>query len=463
MGLMNISWLLQFLIFLYPALFVIYQMFLYRIANNTINSDYMEVKNYPFLSIIVPTKGEKISVIQGLIKNISELIWDKDKMEVIIVSDDTEEYFNEIKRNLVIPEGLKVYLYRREKKLGYKSGALLYGYERSRGELVLTIDVDSRLQKDALIKAYSRMITNNCDAVALQWVGYSENTYSKLAKGIMASTFFASKALFEGKEKMHLTVFPVGSGTLFRRDALESVGGWDYKIIQDDLEIGTRLVYKNKKICSSGVPIYIEVPDNFFSFYIQQTRWAMGTGEVIRNRLRYIITAKVSLLKKIDMLFHLLQYTPILFTFIGSMVLVVLAPFINYDPLKTPLFLFWGIVLGLYAYVIYEVAIKLGFRRRDAIFSLGRVSGFTVAISPFIFYYFLKGLLSKRKTYIITPKGGNKASKQYRTIISIGLLGIIYTLAVIIYLLHQNYFTSLWLAYYSSGFLYTLLTFNKEL
>ncbi|BFH74427.1 glycosyltransferase family 2 protein [Sulfurisphaera javensis] len=461
---MNISWIIQFLIFLYPTLFVIYQLFLYKLSfNNNYSFEDIKIKDYPFLSIIVPTKGEKISVIEGLLNNISELEWDKNKMEVIIVSDDTEDYFNEILKKIRIPSGLHVFLYRREKKLGYKSGALLYGYEKSKGDLILTIDVDSRLPKDALIKSYYRMLVNNCDAVALQWVGYSENTYSKLAKGIMASTFFASKALFEGKEKINLSVFPVGSGTLFKRKTLEAVGGWDYNMIQDDLEIGARLINKNKKICSSGVPIYIEVPDNFFSFFIQQTRWAMGTGEVIRNRIKYILTAKVSFIKKIDMLIHLLQYTPIIFTFLGSLLLLFSVMIAKHDLLASPLFLFWGFVLGVYAYIIYEVALKLGFSRKDALFSLGRVSGFTVAISPFIFYYFLKGLLSKKKTYIVTPKGGSKVNTQYKIILVIGIFGIIYTLSAIIYFLNHYYFTAFWLLYYAVGFLYALITFNREL
>lgn len=460
---MNINILLQFLIFLYPTLFVLYQLLLYRLSLYNTEVSSIPISNYPFMSIIVPTKGEKISVIQGLLDNINELEWDKSRLEIIVVSDDTEDYFNEILRNIRIPRGLNVTFYRREKRLGFKSGALLYGYEKSKGDLILTIDVDSRLPKDALVKAYSRMILNNCDVVALQWVGYSENTYSKLAKGLMASTFLASKALFEGKEKANLSVFPVGSGTLFKRDALKSVNGWDYSMVQDDLEIGTRLVNKNKKICSAGVPIYVEVPDNFFSFYIQQTRWAMGTGEVLRNRLNCIIKAKVSIWKKLDMLIHLFQYTPIIFTFLGSVLLIALLPFIPIDPMKTPLFLFWAIVLGIYAYVVYSVALKLGFSKKDALFALGRVSAFTVAISPFIFLYFFKGILSKNRTYTITPKGGSKVRKEYKIITTIGVIGVVYFISFIVFLIIHYYFTALWYLYYSFGFLYTFIGYDREL
>ena len=462
---MNINLIIQVLILLYPSLFLLYQLFLYRLASRTHQISFnTPLDKYPFLSIIVPTKGENIQVIQELIDNISQLEWDKKNIEVIIVSDDNEQYFEELLAKLKIPENLNVKLYRREKKQGYKSGALLYGFEKSRGDLIFIMDVDSRLPKDALIRAYNKMLTGGCDAVALQWIGYSKNRHSKLAKGIMASTLFGVKALFNGKENANLVIFPVGSGTLFKREALQAVGGWDYRLIQDDLEIGTRLVNKGKKICASDVPIEIEVPDNFFSFYIQQTRWAMGTAEVLRHRIWYIITSKISLVKKIDMIIHLLQYTTAISMFLGSLLLIALAPFVgSNDVLRSLLFLFWVIILALYAYVIYNISLKLGFSKKEALFSMGRLSAFYAAISPFILHSFLKGLLSTKKTYIVTPKGGSKAGIRYKVIAIIGIFGIAYLLSAIIYLLSHDYVTALWLAYYSFGYLYTSLTFKREL
>ncbi|BFI73546.1 glycosyl transferase family 2 [Nanoarchaeota archaeon] len=461
-----ITYIIKFLIFFYPLLFYIYHLFLYNASKSSKGENDTEIKDYPYLSIIVPIKGEKIEIIKDLIDNISKLRWDKEKLEIIIVSDDSEEYFNEIKRSIKIPDNLKVYLYRREEKLGYKSGALLYGYRKSRGDLILTIDVDSRLPEDSIVKLYSKMVKNNCDVITLRWIGYSQNNRSSIAKGLIVLTSFFSKIFFEGKEKAGLLVLPIGSGTLFKREALDDVGGWDYKLIQDDLEIGTRLIYKNKKICASDIPIYVEVPDNFFSFYVQQTRWSMGTGEVFRNRLKYIIKSKISFYKKLDLIFYLFQYTPILFIFISSILLVILIPFINYDPLMIhiPLFIIiiilYGIIGIIYIKGIYKIAKELNLDIIDILFSLSRISAFTLSISPFISYYFLKGLISNKKVYIVTPKGGNKIKNSYNILI-IGVFGLIFLISSIIYFLHQYYFSSLWLFYYSINFIYTNITFNK--
>jgi len=456
---------LQLLLFLYPSLFVLYQLILYyRSKKVLVLSPDLKETNLPFLSIIVPTKGESLDVIQGLIDNINTLIWDKQKLEVIIVSDDDEQYFSTLKSTLKIPKYLNVRLFRREKRLGFKSGALSYGFEMARGNLILTIDVDSRLPRDALIKAYAKMIESNCDAVVFEWNGYTNNMYSNLAKGLVATTVLASRALFRGKESIGLRPFPVGSGTIFKREVLEKLHGWDYSLIQDDLEIGARMAHIGKRVCSSGVPIYIEVPDNLYGFYVQQTRWALGTGEVLRNRIKYILSSPYSLSQKMDMVFHLLQYTPIIITFILATLVAVLAPFKFGDILRTPLFLLWMATLVLYAITLFILALRLGLGFKNSLMAIGALSALTVAISPFITISFFKGILSKDKVYVVTPKGNVKVSfesKVRRINAVIAVFGLMYFTASIIYFLHSYIITGLWLLYYSSGYLYTVFNYNK--
>ncbi|AAY80820.1 glycosyltransferase [Sulfolobus acidocaldarius] len=464
MGLTDIF--LNLLLFVYPAVFIIYQIILYEIsARKQINQEALKYSNLPVLSIIVPIKNEEISVIQGLLDNLSNLIWDKKKLEIIIVSDDNEDYFTKIINTVKVPKDLTVYFYRREKKLGYKSGALQYGFEKATGDLILTIDVDSRLPPNALINAYEKMQSNTCDAIVFQWNGYSSNQYSTLAKGMVVSTLFASKALFEGKEKLKLKIYPVGSGTMFSREALRVVNGWDYRLVQDDLEIGTRLIYNGKNVCASGIPIYVEVPDNFYSFYVQQTRWAMGSAEVLRNRLKYIIKSKISFTQRMDLIIYLLQYTPVIVTFFISTLLSLMLPFrIGHDPLNSPALLFWLVSLGLYASLLLSLALKLGLNLKDSLMGIGRLTAFTVSISPFIVFNFFKGLLKSGNTYVITPKGTvKKTNKLLRIIAIIGVFGLLYLLSSILYIYEGYYVTGIWLLYYSSAYLYTMLLYYKEL
>jgi cellulose synthase/poly-beta-1,6-N-acetylglucosamine synthase-like glycosyltransferase len=321
------------------------------------------------------------------------------------------------------------------------------------------LDVDARLNKDSLLRAYSHMLTYGCDAVTMNWVGYTNNQYSTLAKGIIVSTLVADYAILNGREKSGLKIFPVGCGTLFKRDAIEDVGPWDYTMVQDDLEIGSRLINKGKRICSSDSPVLVEVPDNLFAFYVQQTRWAMGSTEVLIRRFKEIIKSKSSILQKIDMVLFLSQYLPIAITFIVAVILSFYA-FIGYgDPLGTPLILVWLVGLSLYALGFLSIAKRLGLGLIQSLRALGKVSAYTVAISPFVLFSLFKAF-AKKRTYIVTPKGKTNKSN---IIYMIGILGFAFLTSAIVYLAKYDLVSGIWMLYYSSAYLFTFFTYKNEL
>ncbi|MCY0860367.1 MAG: glycosyltransferase family 2 protein [Sulfolobaceae archaeon] len=436
---------------------------LFKFGNkSTLFLNELRLDNYPTLSIIVPIKNEPVDLLQGLIDNLNEVEWDKKKLEIVIVSDDTEDYFEYIKNNLKIPDNLNVKLLRRTIKEGYKSGALTYGYHHSTGELILTLDVDARLKKYELIKAYKKMVSSNCDAVTMKWVGYYNNRKSKVAKALTVLTLFTSESIQKGREKLGFHVFPVGCGTLFKRSSIEDVGPWDSRLIQDDLEIGARFLAANKKICASDAMVSVIVPEDFFSYYIQQTRWAMGESEVLKNRFNEIFNSNNSILKRIEVFFFLTQYLPISTTFLGSLAVTVLIIFKQAYNLSMIAFAIWIIFNLIYSTYYLQLARELGYTTKEALMSLGRVTAYTESLSPFILYSSILGLIRRNKTYKVTPKS-NKVT--YQSVIAIVLIfGLIFLLgSIMAYLLFRYYLLSFWLLIYSSGYLYTAIMYRNEL
>ena len=457
---MIVSLLLNLAILVIPSIVVWNQIIFYLFGKKDI---YINAVNgffsLPKLSIIVPTKGEKIEIIQGLIDNLYKAKWDKSKMEIIIVSDDDEKYFNELVKSLVIPSDLNVKIFRREKKLGYKSGALTYGFEKSSGDLILTLDVDARISEDSLIKAYSQMVTLGCDVITMEWHGYSSNPYSFLAKALMVFTVLTSQSILRGRDKLGLKVLPIGCGTIYKREVLEKVNAWDYTMIQDDYELGARLINKGFRICASSSPVFVEVPDNLISFYVQQSRWAMGTIEVLIRRFKFIIKSRIKFYQKIEIIIYLLQYIPIILTFLGALALTVFS-FLDFKcNLYLPLFIFWALTLSIYVYIFLSNAKKMGLNYISAVKALGRLSAYTVAISPFLLINTLKAF-KKVRTYIVTPKGKKAKSNIGYPIL---VFGTLFIFSSIVYLLHDNLLIFIWLLYYSVAYLYTFVAFIKGL
>ncbi|WP_338604739.1 glycosyltransferase family 2 protein [Sulfolobus tengchongensis] len=454
--------LLNLLIFIVPSIVVWNQIIFYTFGKN---EEYIysllsyDNNSLPKLSIIVPTKGERIDVIQGLIDNLYKAKWDKSKLEIIIVSDDDEKYFNELLSMLEIPSGLNVKVFRREKKLGYKSGALTYGLERSSGDLILTLDVDARIEEDSLIRAYSHMINLGCDAVTMEWHGYTNSLHSSLARALMISTVLTSKSILRGRDRLGFKVLPIGCGTIFKRKALEAVNGWDYNMIQDDYELGARLINKGFRICASSSPVFVEVPDNLVSFYVQQTRWAMGTMEVLLRRFKYIVSSKIKFWQKLEIVAYLLQYIPIILTFISAIIYAI-AIFLGVElSMYLQFFIIWALTLSVYAVIFVRSARRTGFTTITAIKALGRLSAYTVAISPFLLISTISAFRKNRK-YVVTPKGKRAKSNIGYPIL---IFGIFFLSASIAYVIHNNLLTFIWLAYYSVAYLYTFVAFIKGL
>jgi|OSPMetMinimDraft_2_1075162.scaffolds.fasta_scaffold00015_39 cellulose synthase/poly-beta-1,6-N-acetylglucosamine synthase-like glycosyltransferase len=449
---------LPYLLFVPSSLEIFLQLIYYRIGISRIQYS-LSVDSLPSLSILVPIKGETIEVIQGLIDNLTNLKWDRNKLEVIIISDDDETTFEKIRRSITIPSELRVILVRRQERIGQKSGALLHGLRLSRGNLILTLDVDARLYPDSVLRAYSLMIDKNCDAVSMDWRGYSRNG-SKLARGLMVATAIGSISVLRGRHRAGMVVFPVGSGTLFKREALQVVNGWDPSIVQEDLEIGVRLAYAGKTVCGSDIPIMVEVPDDLYSFYIQQTRWAMGSMETLIWRFKYIIFSKKSIFKKLEMIVYLLQYIPISITFISATLLVMLLPFVREDLITNPVFTLWITVTAAYAFLFVNMGRKLGMSFQEALLSLGRTSAYTVAISPYILMWTLRGL-RKRRPFRVTPKG-KRLETNSGILIPILTFGVIFMVASLAYMAMGMIVTGLWLFYYSAGYIYTVYIDKKQ-
>ncbi|QXJ30564.1 putative glycosyl transferase [Saccharolobus shibatae] len=458
---MILNLLLNLAIFIVPSLVVWNQIifYIYGKNDNVVNLILHDNGiNLPKLSIIVPTKGERIDVIQGLINNIYEARWDKNKLEIIIVSDDDQAYFDKLLSTLIIPPGLDVKIFRREKRLGYKSGALAFGLQKSTGDLILTLDVDARIEKDSLIRAYNHMVNLGCDAVTMEWHGYS-NISTSLARALMVSTVLTSRSILRGRDKLGLKVLPIGCGTIFKRSALEAVNGWDYTMVQDDYELGTRLINRGFRICASSSPVYVEVPDNLIAFYVQQTRWAMGTMEVLSRRFKYIVSSNIKIWQKIEIIAYLSQYIPIILTFISATVFGI-AGFLGIKlSMSLPMFVIWAITLSVYAIIFVNSAKRSGIDTITAIKALGRLSAYTVGISPFLLVGTLNAF-KKTRTYIVTPKGKKAESNIGYPILA---FGVFFLLSAFLYMFRGDFLTFIWLAYYSIAFLYTFIAYIKGL
>ncbi|EHP70659.1 glycosyl transferase [Metallosphaera yellowstonensis MK1] len=230
-------------------------------------------------SIIIAVKDEDPEVIGSLVENLKGLEYPE--FEVIIVSDDSPERFREIEK-LEVPKNFRIV--RREAPTGRKAGALNYGVSLAKGEVLVFLDSEARVERDFL-KILSR--TPWEDAVALRLKvreskGRLQRLYSQM-------TDYSMEHLFLGRAVRGFPIFPNGSAFAIRREVLASLGGWNEGKVAEDLDMGIRLFLHGYQVrYIHDIVVETLAPFTWRDLFQQIRRWAYGSGELLGSSLKML-------------------------------------------------------------------------------------------------------------------------------------------------------------------------------
>ncbi len=382
------------------------------------------------ITIIVPTKDEPLDLLVEATKVRAQALMSAEHClgNVLIVSDDREDYVRELRHALrdEISSGV-VRILRREKPIGGRSGALDYGAKIAEGEYVMILDSDSKVTAETLDDICVVASELKPPAIIAPWKGYAKEP-GRVSEAIIFSTDTVSHLLYRMRGRAGFFVFPLGSGTAIRKDVLEEVGYWGPNIIQDDIWLGTKLALRGY------FPVVLEkgetevlVPSKFRALRIQQSRWAYGASEVLSRTLHSIMTrAKMSLGKKLEMILYMLQPALTLLILIAILLAfaaAVLEPGWSFwralhSPALVTIALIAEAVVVAYVVLQLKLSDKTGWITDGAslwksLVQLGRAAAMLGVLIPVMGFHSLRGLLRLRYRYIITPKRGSSVGRDW--------------------------------------------------
>ncbi|MEM0014563.1 MAG: glycosyltransferase family 2 protein [Zestosphaera sp.] len=420
------------------------------------------------VSIVIPVKNEPEHIIVELVENLGEGLKESSlDYEIIIISDDPPDSVAGVKRrceDLALRLGLKDFRFivRTEGPKG-RAGALNYGVLNSAYDLLLFLDADSRLERTTIPELIS-CVESGYDACVGRWAGYTYRN-TKLGLALLLSMKYVVDTLYRGRFNAGLMIFPLGTGTIYRKDALLKAGLWEPDVIQDDMYMGAKLHSMGYTIgFTEKAVVRVSVPSSLKAFIVQQCRWSYGAIETlrkgyVRHTLRRV--AVKDLLKAVEGLVFFLQYLPLAglalsLLLIPALSLILRDDIMNLNPY--PLVIF-GLTLFAYGLSIYKSIRELSLPRIRILRSMGSIAAFSTSISPYILHHSLKALLNNKIVYVVTPKG----SREYNIGGPSGmvLFSAYLTFMVVANLLLSNYYTSLWLLTFIVATAYTLLNAEK--
>ncbi len=345
------------------------------------SNDINFVNNNKNISIIVAIKNESINTIKELIANLKNIRYES--YEVIIISDDTKEKFEEIMSSINnIPGNVKVV--RRNENKGRKAGALNYGVKLAQGEYLVFLDAEARVTEDFLTKISYYL--SRFDAIAMRLkVRNNENC---VEKSYSQTTEYSMDALFLARDKKGFIIFPNGSAFAIRRNILEKIGGWKEGAITEDLEMGIRLALFGIKVkFVNDIVVYTLSPFNLIDLYFQIKRWAYGSGELF---LEGFLLFKKGI-NGIEGFLYVVQWG-VYSLFIFSLVLVSSLQLL----IDVPIYFY---LISLLLYSISVIFYSMNFKIKS--YNLHKISSVVIWSS---LIGFLQGLLHIRTNWRVTPK-----------------------------------------------------------
>ena len=314
----------------------------------------------PKVSILIPARNEE-HVIERLLHRITELTYSKDKLQVIVIDDASEDATGKIAEQYSKNYDYIMVVKRNREEGGRgKASALNAGMQHAKGEIILCFDADYYPQKNIVEKLVKEFIDPKVGAVQGRVVVLNEpqNIVTRL---VALERIGGYRVDQEARDKLGLVTQFGGTVGGFRRSLLESLGGWDETILAEDTDLTFRVYlagYRVKYVADAEC--YEEAVENWRAYWKQRYRWAKGHMQcAFKHSLSVLKSKNLRLVEKIDGLPLLnVYFMPVLILF--SWIVGVPLFFLKFSQWIPA---FWTVaVISLYSSVgnfapFYEVAV----------------------------------------------------------------------------------------------------------
>ncbi len=405
----------------------------------------------PFVTIQLPIFNE-LFVVERLLENITQFDYPKDRFEIQLLDDSTDETLDISKAQVEKYKklGFDISLQHRVDRSGYKAGALKNGMLTAKGEFIAIFDADFLPRKDFLRSTIPHFNNPEVGVVQTRWQHINQD-YSIITKlqAMQLNVHFTVEQ--QGRKAGNYLLQFNGTAGVWRRNTIDDAGGWEADTLTEDLDLSYRAQLKGWEIVyleKFGSPA--ELPVEMNGLKSQQFRWMKGGAENARKILPTVWKSELPMSKKIHATGHLLSSGIFLFVFLSgifSVPLVFMFEGLGYDIgfLKYALLGLFSVIAVYYvANVDAELAdvskTKLVFK---FLFLFPLFLALSMGLSLHNTIAVLQGYRGKKSAFIRTPKFGIKnisdnfrkknylAQKISWTTIFEGLLAVYFAIGII--------------------------------
>ncbi len=266
----------------------------------------------PAVTIQLPIFNERY-VVEGLIDTAVTLDYPRDKLQIQIIDDSTDDT-TEIAAARIAhyrQQGVNISLLHRDNQQGYKAGALENALPQASGEFIAIFDADFQPQPDFLRQTIPHFLAEpELGMIQARW-GHLNDGDSALtaAQAIALDKHFA----MEQNVRYWANLFPKfnGAGGIWRQDCMIDAGGWEDDTVCEDLCLSTRAILRGWEFrFLNDVVAPAELPASISAYKNQQARWAKGSSQCLVKFGRPILADRQhTLVSRLYALFSMSAYS----------------------------------------------------------------------------------------------------------------------------------------------------------
>ena len=357
------------------------------------------------VAILIPARHEPKEVVENTLLTCLNMVYEN--KTVYLLDDSSIDSFKQEARELA--ESLGVKLFTRPNNRGAKAGLINDFMATMTEKYIAVFDADQNPMPEFLNHILPFLEGDERLAFVQTPQFYTNTDVSPVAhiSNVQQAVFF--EYVCEGKSSNE-SMFCCGTNVVIRRRALEDVGGFDEDTVTEDLATSLKMHKKSwKSLYYNKAYTFGMAPEDMGSYFKQQSRWAMGSFQLLRKLIVLFFT-NITALRPIQWFEYTLSSSYYLigladlFLIIGP-ILFIFANIPSYF-MAPEVYILTFIPYFLLSFLVYYASMgKKKYSPLD-IFKVQMLSMMTMPVylrSAFLVFFNIK------KGFQITPKGGSRS------------------------------------------------------
>ena len=440
-----------------------------------------QFEDLPLVTVQLPCFNE-MHVMERLLESVSNLDYPKDKLQIQVLDDSTDETTEICKVEVakLVERGFDAEHVHRTDRTGYKAGALENGTATAKGDYLFILDSDFVPNPDVLHKTIHYFTDDKIGMIQTRWE-HINRTYNALTR--VQAMFLDGHLELEQTARNRSGRFFTFNGTagIWRKSCIDDAGGWEHDTLTEDMDLSYRAQLKGWKfIFLNDVTTPAELPVDMEGFKSQQHRWAKGSIQVCKKCLVDIWKSDAPIYCKLEATAHLTSNFAYLLLF--ALLFLIwpkqhseLSWFaengISEHLLNFPIFFFGSVSVALF-YIMSQKALRPDTWLKDILY-LPLLLALGIGMSVNNAKAVLEAIFGHESSFVRTPKHGinssenkekaafkksnYKAMKSLTPIVEFAF-GIFFTVVVIDNAMNNNWIAAVLLMPFPFGFFYTSLS-----